>query len=57
MNRKLQVKRTNSAAPSPVMRSASTVQRASLVDHAARLTRWWKRMCFSMPFSAAVSRT
>ena len=57
MNRKLQVKRTVSAPPSPAVRSASTVQRASGDDHDARLTRWWKRIFLSMPFSAAVSRT
>ena len=37
MNRKLQVKRTISVAPSPEVRSASTVQRASGVDHDARV--------------------
>ena len=57
MNRKLQVKRTISVAPSPTLRSASTVQRASGDDHDARLTRWWKRMFLSMPLSTAVSRT
>jgi hypothetical protein len=39
------------------VRSAVTVQRASSLDHSARTTRWWKRMCRSMPRSRAVSRT
>jgi hypothetical protein len=47
-----------SSTVSPVsVRSACTVQRASGVDHAARTTRWPKRMCSSMPASLAVSRT
>ena len=37
--------------------SASTVQSASAVDHAARFTLLLKRMCFSMSFSDAVART
>ncbi len=38
------MKRTISVAPSPTVRSASTVQRASGDDHDARLTRWLKRI-------------
>ena len=37
--------------------TASTVQRACSLDQAARVTRWPKRICCSIPASAAVSRT
>ena len=49
--RKPQVSRT--ASPVSV-RSASTVQRASALDHSARTTRWPKRMASSTPWSRAV---
>ena len=45
-----------SSTVSPVsVRSAVTCQRASSVDQSAGTIRWLKRMCSSMPASAAVS--
>jgi hypothetical protein len=52
VNKKLHVSVTDS--PVSVLH-ASTVQRASSLDHWARTTRCWNRMCSSMPFSRAVS--
>ncbi len=41
---------------SPVsVRSAVTCQRASSLDQSAAMIRWLKRMCSSIPDSAAVS--
>ena len=39
------------------VRSTSTVQRASSVDHSARTTLWLKRIFSSTPYSRAVSPT
>ena len=39
------------------VRSASTFQRASSLDHSAATTRWWKRIFSSIPLSRAVCRT